>query len=144
MTTAANTRLVDPALFTTGADVRLRGSTCSDCAATMFPAGDSCPRCGSVALTAVALPGTGTIWSFTVQQFEPKPPYRGDGEFASYGVGYVDLGPVIVETRLVESDPGRIHIGDQVALRLIPAFTDPDGTSVLTFAFGPETRGGDT
>jgi len=143
MTAATGTRLVDPALFTSGADVRLRGSTCSDCTATTFPAGSSCPRCGSEAMTAVTLPGTGTIWSFTVQHFEPKPPYRADGEFAAYGVGYVDLGPVIVETRLTETDPGRLHIGDQVALRLVPAFTDPDGTQVLTFAFGPGAGEGD-
>jgi uncharacterized OB-fold protein len=139
--TATATRLVDPALFASGTDVRLRGSTCTGCTATTFPAEDSCPRCGCVAMTVVALPPAGTIWSFTVQHFEPKSPYRGDGEFAPYGVGYVDLGAVIVEARLVEADPASMRIGDQVALCLVPAFTDPDGTRVLTFAFGPQAGG---
>jgi uncharacterized protein len=133
----AATRLVESGLFTSSAGVCLQGTTCTGCKATTFPAQDSCPRCGSLSMAAVSLPSTGTIWSFTVQYFEPKPPYRGTGEFIPYGVGYVDLGPVIVESRLLEADPSRLQLGDRVSLSLIPAFTDPDGTQVLTFAFGP-------
>ena len=46
-----------------------------------------------------------------MQAIEPKAPYRApDGGFAPYGVGYVDLGDVIVESRLL-GDPAGFEIG---------------------------------
>jgi uncharacterized OB-fold protein len=81
---------------------------------------------------------TGTLWSFTVQAFEPKPPYAGPEVFEPYGVGYVELdGQVIVEARLTEADPAALAIGAPVELAIVPFRTDPDGTEVLTFAFRP-------
>jgi len=64
-----------------------------------------------------------------VQGFEPKPPYQGD--WTPYGVGYVDLGDVIVEARLTESDPSRLRIGSDMKLVLVPL-----REGVQTFAFG--------
>jgi uncharacterized OB-fold protein len=132
-------RLVDDALFVSGTDeITLRGAECSTCSTTTFPHQDSCPRCGAESMVDVALPRGGRLWSFTVQGFEPKPPYRASGEFVEYGVGYVDLGPVIVESRLLENDPARLRVGASMRLALTPAFADPDGTTVLTFAFGQD------
>ncbi len=132
---ARASRLVDESLFVPdAAQVTLRGGECGTCGTTTFPCQESCPRCGSMQMAAVALPRSGRLWSFTVQNFEPKPPYRGVVPFEPYGVGYVDLGPVIVETRLTESDASKLAIGAPVDLALIPAFDD-DGTQVLTFAF---------
>jgi uncharacterized OB-fold protein len=129
-------RLVDESLFVPdAAQVTLRGGECAGCGTTTFPHQRSCPRCGSVRMAAVALPRSGRLWSFTVQNFEPKVPYRGGGAFEPYGVGYVDLGPVIVEARLAESDAGSLEIGAAMDLMLIPAFQDEDGTRVLTYGF---------
>jgi uncharacterized OB-fold protein len=86
-------------------------------------------------MEAVALPRSGRLWSFTVQSFEPKAPYR--GSFTPYGVGYVDLGSVIVEARLTERDPDHLAIGADMELTLVPAFHDDDGIEVRTFAFAP-------
>ena len=109
---AVTERLVDESLFVSdAAEVTLRGGACGGCGTTTFPHQGSCPRCGGAPMTPVALPRTGTLWSFTVQNFEPKPPYRGDPPFEPYGVGYVDLGPVIVEARLTESDAAELAIG---------------------------------
>lgn len=134
-------RLIDPSLFTgdlADGDVpALRGSRCRHCATVTFPAQDSCPRCSATAMATEELPKEGSLWAFTVQGFEPKPPYRGDGPFTPYGVGYVDLGSVLVESRLTENDPTALHAVERVELRLVPVFTDPDGTTVLTFAFAP-------
>ena len=133
------TRLVDDSLFVDPAGSALRGSACDDCGTTTFPAQSSCPRCGASTMSVTALPTRGSLWSFTVQNFEPKTPYHGPvGEFVPYGVGYVDLGPVIVETRLTVNDPAALAIGQPVSLTTIQAFEDADGTGVLTFAFGPE------
>lgn len=124
-------RVVDPSLFASLDPVTLRGSACSECGAHVFPAMGSCPVCAGVAVAEVALPDRGTVWSWTTQHFAPKPPYRTD-EFAPFSIGYVDLGPVIVEGWLV----GRTTwtIGEPVRLVLAHAWTD-DGHPVHTFGF---------
>jgi uncharacterized protein len=84
------------------------------------------------------LPTTGTLWSWTIQGFRPKsPPYTGPDEFVPYGVGYIDLGVVKVESRLTVSDPDQLKIGMAMSMVMIPWSTDPDGTEVLTYAFAP-------
>ena len=53
------------------------------------------------------------LWTWTIQGFEPKPPYVGEGAaFEPYGVGYVEFpGYLRVEGRLTESDPSCLRIG---------------------------------
>ena len=54
-----------------------------------------------------------------MQAFEPKAPYRVPASgFTPYGVGYVDLGEVIVESRLA-GDPAGSRSG--MPMRLDPA-----------------------
>ncbi len=134
----ATTRLVDPDLLVDGPDgPSLRGATCSGCATTTFPAQDRCPRCSELTMSPVPLPRRGVLWAFTVQHFAPKPPFRHDGEFEPFGLGYVDLGPVIVESRLTVSDVAALAPGMPVRLTVVPVFTDGD-TTVTTVAFEPE------
>ena len=52
-----------------------------------------------------------------------------------YGVGYVDLGEVRVETRLTKTEG--LRIGMDMELVLVPFRTDDDGNEVVTFAFRP-------
>jgi uncharacterized OB-fold protein len=81
----------------------------------------------------------GTLWSFTVQGFRPKPPYVGPEPFEPYGVGYVELpGEVIVEARLTVSDPEQLQIGMPMRLVLEAFRHDEQGNDVVTFAFAPE------
>lgn len=119
----------------------LIGGRCGECRAVMFPTPASCGRCGSVVVTPEELPRTGTLWTFTTQEFLPKDPYAG-GEtketFRPYGVGMVQLGDVVrVEGRLTESDPQRLRIGMPVELVVVPFRTEPDGSQVMTYAFAP-------
>jgi uncharacterized OB-fold protein len=44
---------------------------------------------------------------------------------------------VIVESRLTENDPERLHIGMPVELVIVPFTTDDEGREVVTFAFAP-------
>ena len=97
-----------------------------------FPAQGSCPRCTSVDVEERLLGRTGTLYTWTVQGFRPKPPYAGPEEFEPYGVGYVELpGEVLVETRLTVADPDRLRIGMAVELVIVP-FGDQ-----VTYAFAP-------
>ena len=86
-------------------------------------------------------PDRGTIIAWTTQGFPPKPGFQGDAtgkNFQPFGVGLVQLGDVVrVETRLSESDPGKLVFGQEVELRIVPFFTDEDGDEIMTFEFVP-------
>ena len=131
MTIPKSIEVVDGTLFTSVDPVILAGSACALCGAHVFPAIESCPKCSSLDVTRVALPTEGTVWSWTTQHFAPKPPFRTD-EFAPFSIGYVDLGPVIVQGWLVGKT--QWTIGERVNLVLAKAWTDESNT-VFTFGF---------
>jgi uncharacterized OB-fold protein len=94
-----------------GGTPRLVAGRCGECTAVIFPLRERCPSCGG-AVERTLLPPRGTLWTWTTQGFEPKPPYVADGEFEPYGVGYVEFdGYLRVEGRLTEADPERLRIG---------------------------------
>lgn len=133
-------------LFTWPADdPRLIGSRCDDCGIVTFPSQRSCPRCGSTAMAEHLLATRGRLWAWTTQEFPPpSPPYAGPTgtDFVPFGVGYVELGDEVrVESRLTESDPARLRIGMEMALRVVPFRTDDEGNEVVTFAFAPMQEG---
>ena len=68
---------------------------------------------GAFFTTRLGLGHSGRLWSWTIQGFEPKPPYDGSSShagFEPYGVGYVELeGGLKVESRLTVADPARLH-----------------------------------
>lgn len=136
-----NTRLVDDGLFVESDDGPcLVGSNCRSCGTTTFPRQATCPKCARADMADHVLPRRGTLWSFTVQGFRPKPPYTGPADFVPYGVGYVELpGALLVEAVLTENDPELLRIGDQMELVVVPFSRDQDGTEVLTFAFAPSS-----
>jgi uncharacterized protein len=104
----------------------LIGSRCADCATDTFPVQSSCPRCGSEAVDPLVLPAAGTIWTWTVQRFAPKPPFRMPASFAPFAVAYVDLGTVRVEARLDGRSVDDWKIGDEVRLAIgTPADGEP-------------------
>jgi uncharacterized protein len=131
-------------LFSWPDEPRLIGSICTACGTATFPSQPSCPRCTGTAVRPVPLATTGRLWTWTVQAFEPKPPYRADGPFEPYGVGYVELatqdgsGAVLVESRLTEADPSQLKIGATMTLTFVPVYRDDAGRQVVTFAFAPE------
>lgn len=87
----------------------------------------------------VVLPGTGRLWSWTVQRFRPKsPPYAGPEAFESYAVGYIELDDaLIVEARLVDVAFDALEIG--MAMRVVPLpFMLADGTPRTSFGFAPD------
>ena len=152
MTTLPEDKAVPVAdgLFSWPGRPRLTGGTCAACGTTTFPAQRSCPRCTGTDLRAVPLAETGRLWTWTVQAFEPKPPYAADGPFKPFGVGYVELaaedgnGAVLVESRLTTADPDRLAIGAPMRLTFIPLRRDDSGAEVITFAFEPTGQTGQT
>jgi uncharacterized OB-fold protein len=129
---------VDPMLFASLDPPRLAGSRCNSCGTVAFPVQTGCAKCTGADLERVELPDRGTLWTWTVQAFEPKPPYRvPTGGFEPYGVGYVDLGEVIIESRLA-GDPAGLEIDMPMRLAVLPVWQTDDGADVVTYAFEPE------
>jgi uncharacterized protein len=121
---------------------RLIGGTCRACGTTTFPRQESCPKCTGQEIEGRLLHPRGTLWTFTVQGFRPKPPYIGPDEFVPYGVGYVELpGEVMVESRLTENRSDHLHIGAQMELAIVPVARDDDGNDIVSFAFSPVAGG---
>jgi uncharacterized OB-fold protein len=123
------------------ASPQLIASKCTSCGEVAFPQQASCPSCASASTEEVLLSRRGTLWTWTIQQFPPPPPYIGDTkDFVPYGVGYVELPEGIrVESRLTTSDPSQLEIGMEMAL-VIEKFTESDdGKDLMTFAFEPVT-----
>jgi uncharacterized OB-fold protein len=95
----------------------------------------------------ILLSRTGTLFTWTTQEFvPPAPPYTGDTDpdaFVPYAVGYVELPEgILVEGRLTESAPERLAIGQEMELVVVPFRTDPGSAGepdreIVTFAFAP-------
>jgi uncharacterized OB-fold protein len=75
----------------------------------------------------------GALFTWTSQEFPPpSPPAVPDGEFHSYGVGYVEFAEgLLVEGRLTTCDPARLAIGSRMRVITVP-FAGGE-----TFAFEP-------
>ena len=117
----------------------LLGSRCGDCGIAEFPKKLSCPACGSENVSEEALPRKGKLWSWTIQSFMPKAPYRSDETmetFRPYGVGYIELpGAVCVESRLEENTAEQLKIGMEMELVVDTFRHDEDGNEVVSFSF---------
>lgn len=119
----------------------LLASRCKHCGIASFPAAQSCMACSSQDVVIEELPGRGTLWTWTIQQFMPKTPYKSNETaqtFRPYGVGYVELpGGVRVEGRLTENDPQKLHIGMPMDVVFEPYRTEDNGDEVINFFFKP-------
>ena len=129
-------------LFTwPAANPALLGSRCQDCGIATFPAAESCMACSGQNVSVEELPGRGTLWTWTVQQFMPKTPYKSNESmetFKPYGVGYLELpGGVRVEGRLTENDPAKLQIGMEMDVVFEPYRTEENGDEVINFFFRP-------
>jgi uncharacterized OB-fold protein len=91
------------------------------------------------------LAASGRLWTWTTQEFPPKPPYavtRGAEGFVPFKVGYVELpGEVIVESRIATPEHQALTIGMLMRLTFEPLFTDSAGVEVIGFAFEPVKEG---
>jgi uncharacterized protein len=133
---------IDAQLFEwPSADPRLIGSECRDCGTVDFPRQTSCPRCCGSNVTSRRLGASGRLWTWTTQEFLPKPPYavaRTAEEFVPFKLGYVELpGEVLVESRIVAAADQPLSIGMPMRLVFEPLFTDAAGDQVICFAFTP-------
>ncbi|GAA0646191.1 OB-fold domain-containing protein [Sphingomonas ursincola] len=118
-------------LWTDEAEPRLIGGRHAQTGEIVFPmpGGDAAQH-----YVPVPLSRTGTLWSWTSQDFRPKsPPYAGPEDFVPFLLGYVELpGEVIVETRIEGAALSDLSLG--MPMELVLTEFAPGRT---TFAFRP-------
>lgn len=132
------TRPIAEGIFTETPQLRLLAGRCQDCETVTFPKPSGCPRCTGREIHEHVLQESGVLWSWTIQHFLPKKPYRGPEDFVAFGVGYVEFpGECIVEGRLTTADPAQLSIGAPMTLTLIENHRDEEGNPVMTYAFAP-------
>jgi uncharacterized OB-fold protein len=142
MTTSTHERSIDPNLFT-WPDSRpaLNYSYCQDCDGKQFPAALSCEACGSENVATDRLPAAGTLWTWTVQNFMPKTPYKSSETpetFKPYGVAYMEFESGLkIEGRVLSDDPKSLRIGQAMEVAFYPHRIDEDGATVMNYAFKP-------
>ena len=96
-----------------------------------YPQGDAAQN-----VEVYPLSRTGTLWSWTRQDFRPKEPYTGPEAFEPYLLGFVELpNETIVETRIAEARLEDLKLGMAMEFVVVP-FDDQRST----YAFRPEKK----
>lgn len=142
MRSAEAARPIGEGLFTWPCDnPALLCSRCQRCGRAAFPAQNSCPACCSGEVRVEELPRRGTLWTYMIQRFMPKLPYKSaetPDTFQPYGVGYVEFPSAVrVEGRLTENDPAKLQIGMAMEVVFYPYRRDEHGIERVNFAFRP-------
>jgi len=115
---------------------RLIGSRCVKCGEVRFPVSDFCPQCCTQTTETIPLSRRGTLYSFTVQRFQPPPPYRAPEKFEPYGVGMIELAEGLrVTAVLADADPDSLCVGIEMELIVTTFFQDEIGRDVLGYKF---------
>lgn len=124
----------------TDAGPRLLGSRCATCDTPYFPASTLChnPKCTNSDTHDAEFGPTGTLWSYSVQNYPPPPPARYDEPYVPYALGVIDLDDGIrVVGRMSTDDPSSLVVGGKVELVIEPLYTEEDGSKPVTWMFKP-------
>src|SRR5438105_2453038 len=91
------------------------------------------PACAGSEFEAVRLSRRGRVWSWTVNRYQPPPPYVAPTDpFQPFGIAAVELADErLVVLGQVEGDGREVHIGDEVELVVGPLFEDDDHEYVV-------------
>jgi len=125
----------------TGSAARLIGTRCTSCGTHYFPKTLSCrnPQCLEKATQDVLLSREGTLYSYTVQHYQPPALFR-MADWAPYAIGSVELPEGLrVMGMLTGCEPASLTIGMAVELTVETLYRDVQGREVQTYKFQPRT-----
>lgn len=123
----------------TGNSARLIGTRCTSCGSHYFPKTLSCrnPQCQEKATQDVLLSREGTLYSYTVQHYQPPALFR-MADWAPYAIGSVELPEGLrVMGMLTSCEPASLKIGMAVVLTVETLYRDEQGREVQTYKFQP-------
>jgi uncharacterized protein len=128
-------------------DPRLLGNRCTTCGTFFFPRAEFfCrnPECEGTAFEEAPLSRRGKVWSYTVNRYQPPPPYIPTDPFSPFAIAAVEL----VEEKMVvlgqvvsgvEAD--QLDVGMEVELVLETLYEDDDHDYVV-WKWRPVAAGG--
>ena len=125
-------------------EAHLLGDRCSSCGTYVFPPTLAfCPNpgCAGAAFERVPLSRRGRVWSYTVNRYQPPPPYVSADPFLPYGIAAVELDEEKLVVLGQVADEGRdgsegaagapLAIGTEVELVLDTLFEDDGNRYVV-------------
>ena len=128
--------------FTNDAEAHLLGTQCKKCKSYFFPKESMyCrnPECASSDFDEVELSRTGTIWSWTVNHYQPPEPYISPAEFVPYTIAAVELAEEkmgVLGQITADFDPSELKAGMPVELVAEKLYEDDD-TEYLIWKWKP-------
>jgi uncharacterized OB-fold protein len=128
----------------TGNSARLIGTRCTSCGSQYFPKTLSCrnPQCLEKATQDMLLSREGTLYSYTVQHYQPPALFR-MADRAPYAIGSVELPEGLrVMGMLTGCEPVSLKIGMTVELTVETLYRDEQGREVQTYKFQPRAARG--
>ena len=120
-------------LFSEGPEgARLLGSRCAGCGTPYFPRSGRChhPDCTDSRMEDAAFGPTGTIWSYSVQNYPPPPPAVYEEPYQPYALAVVDLDDGLRVVGRVTDDGSDPRVGAPVELVIEPLRQTDDGVLV--------------
>jgi uncharacterized OB-fold protein len=119
-------------------DPQLLGTECPSCGHVSFPQSSVCgnPDCPSTdSVESTLLSDTGTLYSYTIQRVDHKPPY--DYHDIPLAIGTVELPENInLVSKLTTADTDILEIGMEMKLT-VGTLYEENGTEYLTYYFEP-------
>lgn len=118
---------------------KLIGSRCLSCDTIYFPQALGCrnPECLNKSVEQTYLPHHGTLYSYTIQRYQPPPLFRMDN-WSPYALGLVDMNDGLqVMGMLTGVALDEIIIGMPLKLVVEPLYANAENGETLTYKFGP-------
>ena len=120
----------------------LIGSRCKSCGDYFFPKRKICcnPKCMSSALEEVLLSRRGKMYVYTINYYQPPPPYMSPDPFVPYATAVMDLkkDKMKVQGQIISGyDLDKLKIGMELEVVLELLYKDAQGINVMVWKFRP-------
>ena len=119
--------------------VRMKGSRCQNCGEVFMAKATTCANCSSTDMEELTLSNRGTLWTYTIIQYQPPGDYKGQVDpFIPFVEGLVELPEGIrVLAPVKDCDFSKLRINMPLVLVVHELFQDDDGNRVVAFYFRP-------
>lgn len=128
-------------LFSWSADEpHLIGSRCKSCGTVNFPSRALCnnPHCNKKDVEEILLSRRGKIYSYTIQFYEPPPPFHPANPFVPFGIGLVELPEGIrIVGMMTQCDVKDLEFDMDVELVVEKLYEDGNGNEVVGWKWKP-------
>ncbi len=120
----------------------LLGSRCKKCGDYFFPPVGVCrnPNCMGTEVESVQLSRRGKLWTYTINYYQPPPPYVAPTPFVPYATAAIELEKEKMRVQgMVASGVNldTLKIGMEMEVVLEELYRDGEGRQVISWKFKP-------